>query len=233
MGTITINFVGICTHFHKGYVPGVPHRVVCVDGRSIPGIKPHFVTLSYAEREGEPPMAQMRLHRQRVRLFSGTREYQNVVTYDCDYHKIPSLHDHTRPSEEVFVARRGAAVFFDLRGGAFGHGCHGQAHTCCVTIDDIEAPSLELSSFDDLFSKTRIRIPDGAVVELRNTERYVDPDDPDKTDFLLHYLVSGEMPDKSKWIPTDKEACQNGACKSIRDDTPVALNVGCSNSTFP
>jgi hypothetical protein len=38
MGQLTVEFSGVCTHFHHNYVPGIPHRVVLPDARSaIPG----------------------------------------------------------------------------------------------------------------------------------------------------------------------------------------------------
>lgn len=227
MATITIDFIGICTHFHDWYGGDVPHRVVCVDGRSINRIRPHFVTLSVYAYETGPAILELPLKRQIIRVFQRDREYQGPFVYESGYHAlIPSLRGKTTPVNDVIVSGRGVAAFFDLRGGTFAHKCFDAAHACRVTIGDIEVPSLEIGFLDDRFAKGRVSLPDGALVELQHTERPMKKDT-DNSHFRLHYLVSGEIPDDSKWIPEDKDACVG------RSHGGVSLNVGCSNSTFP
>lgn len=227
MATITIDFIGICTHFPYAYIREVPHRVVCADGRAVNGIRPHFVTLSvYAHTNDEVPAITLPLKRQRVRVFTRDSEYQGTTRYDPNVDLIFRIGRYTTPANEVIVSGRGAAAFFDLRGGTFRHLClEGGARACRVTIDDIDEPSLEITSFEDLLSRTSIPLANGALVELRHTEWPLEKG-PDHSHFRLHYLVSGRMPDGTEWIPEDKDACKRG---ERRD----SLNVGCSNSMFP
>jgi len=223
---ITIDFIGICTHFRDGKAGGVPHRVVCVDGRSINDIKPHFVTLSVFpdQTPDQTPTVSLTLGRQHVRLYSGADEYKGPLNYDREYSLIPNLATKVTPSDDVIVCGRGARVFFDLRGGAFGHLCNGEAHACRVEVTGIEVPTLHITSFDDRFALARIRVPDGGRVALQHTEQKPMMPDDDNSHFRLHYLVSGRIPDPPVDIP---EKCTGGG------RGPVSLNVGCSNSTFP
>jgi hypothetical protein len=149
MGTLTLQFRGICTHFRYGVVAGVPHRVVLPDAtRFATGflnvhdqnphdavlyyLTPHFASLEVRSRDGLPAGVDLTvppgagdadslIHQGSI-MEAVRLQVLNATNTEMSYDgNVPSLTDF-HPDYNIsndVVLGGRAACYFDLFGGKF------------------------------------------------------------------------------------------------------------------
>jgi hypothetical protein len=254
MGTISIFFVGICTHMHQpeilGGLPGVRHRVVLVNGkvpRKINGapIPPHRPSLRIAVKDilgtlppgvpVEDGIAEWELEGTRFSIVGAV----GALTYEESYRVgIPHLRLLTKdlppPDPQVVIDAdpSRASCYFDVDAGVFSAGIVGAgAATALLTIDTQDGdPSLRVHHFGkEMPDEYRLR--SGAEIAVTNTgldERGGD----DPNDFLLHYETAMPPVPANAGIPTGV-APDARRLRSYVIRTHLDVGPGCSNSNFP
>lgn len=212
MGSITITFRGICTHFHHGHIPGVPHRVVLPDAAALrfgeirmPSkgplqpteatyyTLPHFPFLHRHPLFDDAPPG---LPLDGLPLFGATVRVVNAIEQEMRYgpdfeSRIRSLRDFVpdfEPSKEVVRGER-AAAHVDIHGGevsVIGY----DVPIVTVRIETDGPPLLEIVPFRrvQFFENREIQFDtDDAAITIANLE--IDrPDDAPQYDYILHYL---------------------------------------------
>ena len=235
MGTLTIYFAGICSHLWQAKPePGVPHRTVLVNARE-----------GFPARNIEPHWPEMRVVSGEI--VSGTVPELRGVTITvrdrvatCDYRPsyrtcIPHLQSYT--DEDVVIdhdvtrdrnAARTAA-YVDIHGGRWrARADQGGAAVAYVTIQT-DTPDVALSIEPFLgVGPADLVIRDNSIIQIENIGRSLTDND---QDFLLHFLVTGRIPDNARW-PVQGDL----TCKPF--EPPLKWNrgtigPGCSNSNYP
>ncbi len=250
MGTITIYFVGICTHmrFIDSDLPGLQRRVVLVNGRipkeingaRIPSHNPMLrIAASDLVLNGEPGKSQADsviewdLRGTHVEIANGIGDLKYDATFDCCIPHLAVLTpDLPPPSADVVLAANSAkaSCYFDVTHGLFraGYIANG-ASTAVLTVTTMEEePILRIRKFRGPNSQD-FHLRSGAEIALTNVGTETGDDD---NDFLLHYETAEYVPVNAK-VPTHIPPC----CQKLAPPTviPGSMSVGpgCSNADFP
>ena len=125
MATVTVYFVGVCTHLTKNSSGVAPHRVILIDASSRSYIRhewvePHDAKLVYAN--GDAKLEQ--------RVLNGVRLTLNAKDSKLDYEAsfgscLPHMQQYAALpplNEEVVRNGAGVAAFFDVEVGTFSAG---------------------------------------------------------------------------------------------------------------
>jgi hypothetical protein len=246
MGTLTVYFVGICTHLREFTSREVEHRVVLVNARESKTINEetivaHEPSLRYTDREGT--VQKMPLNGVHITV----NAVDPKVVYDRSFFTcIPRLTAYapSLPSLGMDAAKGRdanlAAAYFDAA-GRFVAGADGNdASVAVLNVVTQDPPTLTLTNFDGT-SRPPIELPDDAEIQIEN----VGPgkDGGDRThDFLLNFLVAQNIPTDATW-PTKRAHCYvcrtssapTSSCKlDVKLPFPSnTVDVGCSNSNYP
>ena len=233
MGTLTVYFVGICTHLREFTSRETEHRVVLInarEGREInqETIVGHQATLRYTDGEGKP---------QQVPL-NGVHITMNAVAPDVVYDRsfftcIPRLTALAPdlPSLSLDVAKGRdtslAAAYFDAAGRFIAGADNNDASVAVLNVVTHDPPTLTLTNFDGSGAKT-IELPSEAAIQIENVgPGRAGGDSPH--DFLLNFLVAQHVPADAKW-PTARAQCTLDVALPFPDNT---VDPGCSNSNYP
>ena len=240
MATLTINFVGTCTHFDKntdlGFDLPVPYRVVF----------PRTDTTTITTEGLDGPVSftfalqpQLRLPDQTIGL-NGVRMYiDGDMTLEPG--RGPSCIPHLRaiwPDMElnrpmVLDGSSPAAAYFDVFGGTINGFNERESAAASLTIE-VSSPTavLVMQGFDETFAREiPITLPQTITIEshpLSTPE--VEPGDlpGQAAEIQLNFLVAAQMP--PPLLPgVDEKIRQIVDCLSLPGDA----GPGCSNSQYP
>jgi len=241
--TITVNFMGICTHVHR---PGdTARRVVLVgaeNGARIDnhGIPPHIPRLRIDPKDivrieggirmdGHPhgldPTAERGVWQLRgVELtLEGTLD-QPISVDDDSFHRIPALSASGPLDISAEITMRGnAACYFVAPEGTMtaGQTLHG-AWRAVLQVEPGAQPRLRAMCFWNR-ELTYIYLQPTATI----TVEQIGESEDSPYDFLLHYRVFNDVPEGAAVPPEELES------KKRRKRGPGDISIGCSNSRFP
>jgi hypothetical protein len=234
MGTLTIYFVGICSHlWQENPESRDPHRAILVNAQAgVPdrGIEPHFPSMRADPTDiiaGEIP--------ELTGVTLTIRDRVATIDYGPSYRGcIPHLESYTDElveiDHEVTRGRNPArtAAYVDVHGGRWRAGVDkGGAAVAYVTIQtDTTDVALSIEKFNgerlpDLVLK------DNAAIQVENTGRALDDND---HDFLLHFLITGSIPGDAWWPDKDDLKCER---ITLPWGAAGTVGPGCSNSNYP
>lgn len=232
MGTLTVYFVGICTHLREFTSREVEHRVVLVNARESKTINEktivaHEPSLRYTDRDGT--VQKMPLNGVHIT----TNAVDPNVAYDVSYFTcIPRLTPYAPDLQSLGMdMAKGrnaslAAAYFDAAGRFLGRVDDNGASVAMLSMATQDPPTLRLVPFDGS-DPTELQLPDDAVIQLENVGPGKDKGDGPQ-DFLLHFLVATGLPSKPSY-PTEPAKCP-GVQLPFPSNT---VDVGCSNSNYP
>jgi hypothetical protein len=246
MGTLTVYFVGICTHLREFTSREVEHRVVLINGRggkTINGneIVGHEASLRYLDADGKPQKESL----------NGVHITVNAVdpkvVYDRSFFtciprltafapSLPSLGMDAAQGRDANLA----AAYFDAAGRFVAGADANDASVAVLNVVTQDPPTLTLANFDGT-SRPPIELPDGAEIQIENVGPGKGGGD-QTHDFLLNFLVAQNIPTDASW-PTKRAHCY--VCRTSSDPTSSCkldvrlpfpgntVDVGCSNSNYP
>ncbi|HUR83146.1 MAG TPA: hypothetical protein VM733_20485 [Thermoanaerobaculia bacterium] len=234
MGTLTVYFVGICTHLREFTSRETEHRVVLVnarEGREInkTRIVAHTPSLIYPDAGGKE---------QRVDL-NGVHITVNAASPKVDYDRsffrcIPRLTAYAPKLTTLATAVANGkdadlvSAYFDAAGRFIARADSHGASVAILNVVTHDPPTLTLANFDG--TSRPIELADGDEIQIENVGPGVAVNGGDRTeDFLLHYLVA-------QGIPTDAGVPAGRAECMLIEKLPFPTNtvdVGCSNSNYP
>ena len=241
--SITVKFIGICTHVRRPGQDGV--RIVLVNAEhgafiNDAKIPPHVPTLYIPSKdivrmEGgmrldghphglEPTGEETTWRLCGVRLnLEGT--VGPIVSPVADIPKMDTKSDESRfmmqdQSSEVTL-REQAACYFDIEHGQMtsDHTEHGAIYAI-LNVETTEAPALRVTCFWNRES-VLIHLHPDATIEVRHVGKY-NGQESDK-DYYLHYRILSNVPEDA-WVPEKKGASNR---------YPGNISIGCSNSQYP
>jgi hypothetical protein len=221
--TVTVQFVGICTHLNALFGEQKTHRVVLV--RADNGaflnrarIPPHVPKLRIDPKgitfiDGYPyglestGAAGTWLIRGVFFSLEGTKD--QTVTRVEKFGRS-TLRSRSKPVDDV---ERVAACYFDFTGGTLTSHKPGAAFEAVMTVKTTPKPVLVVQCFWNR-EVARIGLRPGATITIEHTG--FQRGDSDK-DFLLHYLVFPSVPKDAPIPPEDKSALE----------LPGDISIGC------
>jgi len=234
MGTVTITFVGICTHFVQ-VLEATIHRTLLVnaggqnviDGITIP---PHFASMTISPTVDFPEQQTISLMGQNVGVTNGVGR---VFYEESFFRTIPGLAAQmagidalSEPANEQGWPAV-ASVFTTLSGTFSACLLGGKAAQATLVIETSD-PNVKLNlsplpgnppgavtGVYELVSPATVVISNSAPMEDPATAR---------AHFLLHYLLAAQFPNAPQ-IPLTLEGV---TCQS-----PGTDSVGCSDATYP
>jgi len=232
MTSLTVYFVGLCTHLTKSSSGVVTHRVVLpnagrdrlVNGRLV---RKHDARMRV---RGRPD-----LDRTLAGVTITVNSTTSKVTYDPSYETcIPRLRDFAEsgvpPLSATMIAGENAdlvSAYFDAS-GTFAAGVNKEgAAIAYLHVDTIGSPVLTLDLFEG--QTERLELPLGAIVSIENVDagegRRVDHD------FLLHFKLFVNVPPDAEW-PRHTTGCTELQDPELSAPA-ITVGPGCSNSTYP
>jgi hypothetical protein len=252
MGTITVYFIGICTHMHEAEseIPGLRHRVVLVNGRiprkingnDVPShvprlcVAPEDLVVNGVGAKSSCPESVLEwdLRGSRVDIANAVGdELKYEWSYKCC---IPHLRELTPdlppPSKEVVLAgdSEKASCYFDVTAGVFTAGYLGAgAATAVLKVTTSDAPIVRVHKFGTT-EWNEFHLRDGADIALTNVGAELNVDD--ENDFLLHYETAESIPPNAG-VPTQLARCCTKLEPSYIVNPKLSVGPGCSNSDFP
>lgn len=236
MSTVTVWFVGICTHFWPDFNPALDgiHRVVLVNasaGADIRGVSidPHTASIWMSSND-----QQIDLHGCTLTLTT-TNPHPPAVTRDASFDALPQLallmetvEPIGAPASSVLFDRdpQRTAAHFDIGAGTL-YACQDENDTAFAKLVlEGDAPfTLQLERWNG--STETFSLPDGTEVVVANADAQLDPTAPPAADFLLHYLTAAQM-------PTAPQVPQSIDVPACTVQFPMGtVGAGCSNSNYP
>lgn len=231
MGTLTINFEGICTHFTQN-VP-VPHRVVLVNatnGPTIDGvaIPPHQPTITIAEGGTTPlSIGPLPLTGVTIAVQNATGSLSGLppglpllstLMAAVEPFSAPS------PGHVVDGIPQWVACYFDLTAGSLSTFTNMLALAVQATVTTNGDPILTFTPFQNAAPlaaglEPKMTLPSGSTVTISN-QAPMDNDYEPASHFLLHYLTAGVMPTVPQLPPVSPMPNESAS-------------GGCSNSGYP
>jgi hypothetical protein len=228
MATITVYFVGICTHVRTQGTMAA-HDVLLVNAWNRDRINGHDIDAHEARLWLN---ARQRLPLKGVSITVNSAK--SGVTYDATFESCVERArdyapvDQLTPDDEALHPRRlGKLAATFTCGGHYSGGIddHG-ASVAKVEIDTGDAaPVLTITPFGSDTSQD-IELENGAILQLENLGRTA-KDDHDY-DFLLHYRVGTSIPADVKW-PEKRKPCSEMVIPYPHN----TVGPGCANSTYP
>lgn len=252
MGTITIYFIGICTHMREvvSALPGLRHRTVLVNGRvpreingnPVPShvprlcIAPSDLMVNGVGAKDTCPegLLEWDLRGARVEIANAVGEEVHYEdSYDCCIPHLAVLTpDLPPPSKEVVLAGDPdkASCYFDASSGVFsaGYVANGAA-TAVLKVETRDMPIVRVHKFGGA-DTDEFRLRDGAEIALTNVGAELGEDD--SNDFLLHYETAQSIP-ANAGIPMNIAPCCKKLAPSYVINPKLSVGPGCSNSDFP
>lgn len=236
MGTLTVNFVGICTHFSQN-VP-VPHRVVLVNATAAPTvmgvpIPPHFPTISIAS-SGAFPLTGVSISVQNPAATPVGPLPSDVANLTSLMSPIETL-AVLSPQLVLDQISQFAACYFDIATGTFSTFNSNGNLAVRLVMDTVATP--ESPNGDPLLLFTPfpnapplatgltspMLLASGTTITVSNEAPPADetgPGSAPSSHFLLHYLTATQMPGAPQVPPMP----------SLIIDS---VGGGCSNSNYP
>jgi hypothetical protein len=227
MGSLTVYFVGLCTHLTQWTSDAAEHRVVLIN----------------ASRDRLANGKLVRRHTARLRFsafdtlpLSGATLRVNAanagVSYDKSFYTcIPRMKDFTNerlaPLSASMAASKNAdlvSAYFDAAGRFSAGKSKSGAAIAVLNVETDGDPKLTIDPF--LGAPTVRELPDRATIFVENVDLASTPGV--DHDFLLHYKMLTHVPHDARW-PLDPLPC---LVLDIEDDT-VTVGPGCSNSNYP
>jgi hypothetical protein len=236
MGTLTIYFVGICSHLRQDDTDAAqPHRTVLVNAREgLPdrGIEPHFPFMHVRPEDiisGEVPDltgVTITIHDRNPKA-NYSPAYQT-----CIPHLMSFTEELVEINPDVTLGRDAvrAAAYVDIQGGLWQAGVDkGGAAVAYVTIQtDTENVALSIKTFDDEPFPDLV-LENNTTIQLENVGSGTDDND---HDFLLHFLIMSRIPGDAWWPEEGDLTCQP-LPNSLPWPTRGTVGPGCSNSNYP
>jgi hypothetical protein len=229
MGTVKINFYGICTHLLKQ--PEMPpHRVVLVNGEKpfthakLTSISLHYATIKVqGEAGGEQPLAGVSVSIDPVP--PGEKPDYTEWEGRLPKLKIPGGKLDPRVVREEVAFK--SAAYVDIPFGKWSTRCVQGAVVSVVTFEDLPAGTkLVLRRFGESVPYQEIDLSGDRTIDIVNASR---PDD--DRHFHLHFIVGGTAGIEAATGP-DK-VCNDGWSEDPVSSGYVSLGPGCSNSEYP
>jgi hypothetical protein len=235
MATLTIYFVGICSHLRPDSPESTdPHRAVLVnarEGHPPRGIQPHHPRLLVRSEDiitgTIPPLTGVTIT---------VRDRDAKPNYSEEFGRcIPHLMSYTQElvevNPDVTVERNPArtAGFIDVHGGIWNAGVDekGAAVAYVKIQTDTEDVALNIKPFDDSMVHDLV-LKDNAEIQVENTGRSFGDHD---HDFLLHFLIMNRIPADARWPEQGDLTCQ--ALPRPLPWDGGTIGPGCSNSNYP
>ncbi len=224
MATVTIYFVGICTHVR---LSETDHRVILINGSKddivINGhpIQPHAARLRFSKSESLPLDGVLIALNETDSTSHYDRSFETCVPKLLSYAPdLPAL------SEDVVSGkdRDKVSARFAAGGTYFGGVDEKGASVVRLDLETADPPTLTITGFDG--SSTVRTLDPGAVLQFENVGATTTADE--DFDFLLHYKIATSIPAKAEWPRT-------GRC-TYRIDPFYPSNTvgpGCANSSYP
>ena len=239
MGSLTVYFVGICSHLREFTSVETEHRVVLInarEGKEINGHKivGHVATLRYLDAKGTPRHEPLNGVRITIKNPSAT-----PLTYDKSFFTcLPRL---TAYAQDVITlsldVAKGhdpnlVAAYFDIPAGNLIAGADANdASVAVLTVPTDGDPILSIEPFPGHHSNASAReipLPPNAHIQLENVGPGLRHGE-GPHDFLLNLLVAQVIPPKATW-PTTRADCKLDVALPFPGNT---VDPGCSNSNYP
>lgn len=212
MGTLTIHFRGACTHF-RNVVPGVPHRVVLVDGTAARfgivavhgGAYEKYILFPHAPFlfDDQPQRGRRGVN---VRgcideghIYSGVQlDVANAsrapLRYDDNFTRIPPIAEYADDYEVSpdVVMDGNAACYFDFSSGDVRSETIGEALHGVVTVQTDGDPVVRVTPLAERRRGGRaheLRVASGTNLFVENGDM-ARPEPYAPFDFLLHFLTA-------------------------------------------
>jgi hypothetical protein len=257
MGTLTTNFIGLCTHIQKPAVTEVPHRCVLVNGM-IPAtindhpLATHVATLTLNHNDiletpgiHLPPQDDLGLVTWQIdgaslSILNTIPVPPHGVVYTAAYmHGIPSLTTLTTDlgllSAEVVTDRNPtlASCYFDVDGGTFDGGATpgvgGEAGAAmAILTTTVTDPNPVISVSSFTMGSGTITLRSGAEMTVANVG--FGPGADSDFDFLLQYRVFPTIP-ADAGVPKDIDDIL--LVVPVKTGPAHDVGPGCSNSNYP
>jgi hypothetical protein len=237
MNSVTVHFVGICTHISQKTLPALParQRVVLVNARHghlvrETAITPHLPGLQIGDVQRELNGCTMRL----VTSSAGL-----PLSFAESFGKLPNLTELVQalttlgePSPAVVLDANAehSSCYFDIDFGTLS-ACVDKQGAAVVTleVESVEPISLEIATWDGSPPEV-IELPNGTVVWVGNVDQPAAAVEYPLRDFLLHYLTAAKMPHAPQ-VPQVPPADALTQCPFVHPFQTVG--AGCSNSNYP
>jgi hypothetical protein len=260
-GTVRVVFFGICTHLTSE--PGTPHRVLLVNASDqerlhrFPllkklDVKPHLARLQIRDEDVTGAVAEAgwlpldpqanvpgakvwKLDGVTLKISGAIDTASRPVVDTC----IPRLSEFAPegmaallPPHRLDQAGELACIFdfpaVEVQGMLVPHG----AAVGVIDVDLDGPAALEIQPFGG-GAPISIPIRSGAEITISNIPAHGDPEQDHNADFLLHFLVTGDVP-KDATFPEEPMLC---AQELHTDNWPggekIYTGPGCSNSNYP
>lgn len=249
MSSVTVEFVGICTHFsakHWSRLP-VPHRVVLVASAIGPLIHDvmvpeHVATLKLPGRADAIRLQGITLS---LELTSPAATQSSLVIDRSFEQLVPQLRrlvagiaPLSEPSAAVVLDRSPAeaACYFDIPFGKLY--AHMDGNDAVYTRLVVESSGSEIVLTTTPFPggilgeglAARTTLNDGDVITVSNVD--IDPHAKMAADFLLHYRTAARMPPIPQ-IPQNLDAVGANVPRRSSSSGEGTIGAGCSNSSYP
>jgi len=247
VGQLTVQFLGICTHFTQNISP-IPHRVVLVNasaGITVGGvpIPPHFATILITP-PGAPPgtgLGPFSLTGVAISLQNPASDPLGLLPSN-----VPNLTNLTAPIQPLAIRSsqyvieqvpQFAAAYFDIVTGTFTT-IPGPGGAVGVAVSMNTVPTTTQPPDDDpvlLFTpfpnaaplasglSSSMPVASGSTITFANEAASADENSPGSfptSHFFLHYLTASQMPSAPQVPPMS--ATVSGS-----------VGGGCSNSQYP
>ena len=235
MGTLTIYFVGICSHLWQNDPDSAePHRAVLVnarEGHPDRGIEPHHPLLRVRPEDivsGEVPDLTGVTLTVRDR---DARPHYSPAYQTCIPHLVHYTEELVEIDPDVTLGRDAtrAAAYVDVHGGHWHAGVDkGGAAVAYVTIQtDTTDVALSIKAFDDELIPDLVLKHDTTI----QVENVGSGDDDNDHDFLLHFLIMNRIPGDAWWPEEGDLTCD--PLPTLPWPTRGTVGPGCSNSNYP
>jgi hypothetical protein len=239
MDSLTVYFVGICTHLREYTSRETEHRVVLINARGGKEINKktivgHEASLRYLDLKLTPQHEP--LHGVRITVKNATT---TNLAYDNSFFTcIPRVTAYAPGimSLSLDVAKGHdpnlVAAYFDVTAGRFIAGYDSNdASVAVLNVPTDGPPILTIENFPthpDGPSTKEIHLPPDAHIQLENVgPGRAQGDAPH--DFLLNFLIAQTIPPDATW-PTTRANCKLQFSLPFESNT---VDPGCSNSNYP
>jgi hypothetical protein len=245
MGTINIQFGGICVHFQRTSNPilPIPHRTVLINGHTVNApiigqtIPPHFALLSGPGMAAPLPLDGVKLS---VANAPGPPVGPPIV-YGAGYQDLPNLTSLIAgsggtlggPSVPVLLGHNPALVscYFDFETGTFGACTSNDAAGSSVVVTTlptdcpvvINVEPFPTAAFPPPLPQT-LSFPSGSTITVQNVSAQDSMGSDTAVHFYLSYLTAAALPAALAIPQTGPPAC------------PIVTGIagpGCSDSNYP
>jgi hypothetical protein len=244
--TVTVRFIGICTHFSQATLLRVSQspsstalpkqRVVLVNATAglvvhETRIPPHIPRLAFGQEQIALTGCTVRLRKETSASLplelTLTDTFSALPNLTALMQSLPAFGE---PSAEVVLDQdpKRTACYFDIDFGTLS-ACLDQNGAAVATLE-LESPdpiTLEITSWDPSLPGMSHPLPSGTVVSVVNVDDPRIASNYPFVDFLLHYMTARTMPH----TPQVPHALLLPHCPF--DHPYQTVGAGCSNSNYP